>query len=186
VGDPEAWTGRRADARRNHDAVLAAARELFAAHGMEASIPAIAARAGVGKATVYRSYPTKADLVDAVAREHIRWLDELALAVGGRDDAFQALSDLLGSIAGRLAEDRLFSQVLSHGSKWRDGDHEGLLERIMTAAKQQGSLRPDATAGDIQVLVGGFSRVLLDRDDRDPDTWRRYTALVLDALRPHP
>ncbi|QGG40398.1 TetR/AcrR family transcriptional regulator [Aeromicrobium yanjiei] len=182
---PAARAGLRADARRNQQAVFAAACEVFAAQGMGATIPVIAERAGVGKATVYRSYPTKGDLVEAVAREQIRWLDALAAEAEQHEDAFQALADLLGEIAARLAEDRLFGQVLGRADQWR-GDHEraGVLDRIVAAAQRQGTLRPDATTTDLQVLVSGFSTVLLDRDDRDPATWRHYVALVLDALRP--
>lgn len=183
--DPHAWAGRRTDARRNHEAVFAAACEVFAAHGTEATIPAIAERAGVGKATVYRSYPTKTDLVEAVAREHVRWLDGLVVEADQHEDAFQALSDLFGAIAARLAEDRLFTQVLGQAEQWRDGrERTGALDRIVAAAKLQGTLRPDATAQDIEILVGGFSRVLVDLDIRDPAVWRRYSTLVLDALRP--
>jgi len=58
---------RRADARRNHDDVFSAARATFADRGLEATIPEIAQRAGVGRATVYRNYPTKAALVEAVS-----------------------------------------------------------------------------------------------------------------------
>src|SRR5690348_17101316 len=74
------WSDRRADARRNHERVIAAAIEVFAERGLEATVPEVAARAGVGKATVYRSYPTKADLVAAVARHQINWLAERVAA----------------------------------------------------------------------------------------------------------
>src|SRR4051794_1873565 len=89
----EDWSDRRADARRNHERVLAAAAEVFTEHGLDATIPQVAARAGVGKATVYRSFPTKADLVRALAQTHVDWLDariEAALEAA-QQDAYRAL-----------------------------------------------------------------------------------------------
>ncbi|MEU8819010.1 helix-turn-helix domain-containing protein [Actinoplanes sp. NPDC048796] len=68
--------GRRRDAVRNHERVIAAARELFSEQGLGVTVPQVAERAGVGKATVYRSYPAKQDVVVAVAREQFRQLAE--------------------------------------------------------------------------------------------------------------
>ncbi|SIQ83088.1 transcriptional regulator, TetR family [Micromonospora avicenniae] len=84
---------RRADALRNHERVVAAARELFAARGLDVTVPEVAARAGVGRATVYRSYPSKEELVLAVARDGFRSLQARTLAALAADDAYRALSD---------------------------------------------------------------------------------------------
>ncbi len=128
--DPGDWTGRRADARENHERVLAAAIEVFTEHGIGATIPQVAARAGVGKATVYRSYPTKADLVQALARLHIDWFHRLAAAVeAARADAYRALEALLEQVAARLAEDRLMIEVLSGVEGLGDEHLEQQLER---------------------------------------------------------
>lgn len=187
TSSPPDWAGRRADARRNHDEVFAAAIEAFAEHGEDATIPEIAARAGVGKATVYRSYPTKAALVEAVAAEHLVWLEERATAAAKLPDAFAALTELLGDIAERLAGDRLFSHVLVRADQLREataqgGTFAGILER----AKDQGRLRADVTLEDIRVLVGGYSRILVELNMRESDQWRRYSRLVLNAFRPDP
>lgn len=185
--DAQNWAGRRADARQNHERVLAAAREVFTEHGIGATIPQVAARAGVGKATVYRSYPAKADLVRALAQQHIEWFHELAAAAveAGREDAYRALEDLLEQVTTRLAQDRLMIEVLSglEGLDQRLGDR---LEELLTLGRGQGSLRADATGMDVQILVSGVARALIELDIRDPEVWRRYARLALAALRPDP
>jgi len=174
------------DARRNHERVLAAAVEVFTEHGLGATIPQVAARAGVGKATVYRSYPTKADLVQALAQLHIDWLKGLIeqVAQQAQTDARQALDVLLQAIAGRLAQDRLMVEVLSGSDGIDDERSTRQLERTLALGRAQGTLRKDVTAMDVQVLVSGFARALIDLEIRDPEVWRRYADLTLAALRP--
>ncbi|WP_280459279.1 TetR/AcrR family transcriptional regulator [Nocardia carnea] len=183
--DARNWAGRRADARLNHERVLAAAREVFTEHGIGATIPQVAARAGVGKATVYRSYPAKADLVRALAQQHIEWFHELAATAfaAARDDAYRALEELLEQVTTRLAQDRLMIEVLS-GFEGLDQGLGDRLEEILMFGRRQGSLRADATGMDVQILVSGVARALIDLDIRDPAVWRRYARLALAALRP--
>ncbi|MEU1981692.1 TetR/AcrR family transcriptional regulator [Nocardia sp. NPDC019395] len=186
--DAQSWAGRRADARQNHERVLAAAIEVFTEHGIGATIPQVAARAGVGKATVYRSYPTKADLVQELARTHIEWFHELTTAAvdAAHSDAYRALESLLERITARLAQDRLMIEVLSGVEGLGDVRLERQLEQILALGRAQGSLRADATGMDIQVLVSGVARALIDLDIRDPDIWRRYARLALAAIRAEP
>ncbi|WP_280398453.1 TetR/AcrR family transcriptional regulator [Nocardia carnea] len=182
--DPR-WAGRRSDARQNHERVLAAAIEIFTEHGLGATIPQVAARAGVGKATVYRSYPTKADLVRALAEMHIEWFHRLAVtAVEAADtDAYHALEELLERVFARLAEDRLMIEVLSGVEGFGDERLDRYLEQILALGRAQRTLRDDATGLDIQILVSGVARALIDLGIRDPDVWRRYARLALAALR---
>src|SRR3954464_13341726 len=86
---------RRADALRNRQRVIAAAASVFAEKGLDAGVPEIAARAGVGKATVYRSFPTKEHLVAAVAIERLAWVTEVALSGLEEPDAGAALHRVL-------------------------------------------------------------------------------------------
>lgn len=182
------WAGRRADARHNHERVLAAAIEVFTENGIGATIPQVAARAGVGKATVYRSYPTKSDLVRALARTHIEWFHELTTAavLQAESDAYHALEALLERIAARLAQDRLMIEVLSGVEGLGDERLERQLEQILAYGRAQGSVRADATGMDVQVLVSGVARALIDLGIRDPGIWRRYARLALAALRAQP
>jgi AcrR family transcriptional regulator len=84
------WSGRRADARRNHERIIVAALEVFSERGLEATMPEVAKRAGVGKATVYRSYPTKAGLIDAIAEYQLRWVEERIAWAAEQPDAPKA------------------------------------------------------------------------------------------------
>ncbi|WP_216915853.1 TetR/AcrR family transcriptional regulator [Nocardia noduli] len=182
--DNKDWSERRADARRNHEKVTVAALAVFAGRGMEATVSEIAVLAGVGKATVYRSYPTRADLVDAIARRHLTWLTERIEQASTVDDAINALQNLLRDLSDKLATDRSFAETLHRILQPSDRDHTtDLLTKIITTAQRQGRLRPDTTAQDIRVLVGGYAHTLRDLGIRDPGQWRRYADLVLDALR---
>jgi len=180
------WSLRRADARRNHERVLAAASEVFTEHGLDATIPQVAARAGVGKATVYRSFPTKADLVRALAQEHSDWLVarlDAALAEA-EDDAYGAMEAALVEIFARLATDRLMADVLSTAEDVQDPVSGGHVQRILDLAIAQGTLRADAQGLDITVFVAGAAHSLLELKIADPEIWRRYARLALAALRP--
>ena len=180
------WSERRADARRNHERVLAAAVEVFTEHGLEATIPQVAARAGVGKATVYRSFPTKADLVRALAQSQVDWLTgriEAAVEPAAQD-AGTALESALVDITTRLAEDRLMVEVLSGTHGIDDPPVPTAAGRILELGVEQGRFRADVTERDVTVLVAGVARALIELDERDPDVWRRYARLCVAALRP--
>ena len=183
---PTDWADRRADARRNHQRVLAAAVEVFTEHGLDATIPQVAARAGVGKATVYRSFPTKADLVRALAQTHVDWLDARisAAEATAAEDAYAALEGALEEIMTRLAEDRLMVEVLSGVEGLEESTEEQPAARILAAGIAQGAFRTDATERDLTVLVSGVARALIELGERDPEVWRRYARLTVAALRP--
>lgn len=179
---------RRADALNNRRLVIAAAREAFAEHGVDASVGAIAERAGVGKATVYRNFPTKEHLIAAVAVERVRWIEQLAVAAGARPDAWVAFRELLEQLAEARARDRIMLQALDLA-----GDVEELaaaraaahraIEALMDRAKREGHMRPDATVQDIRVLFAGLVHGIGDDQRDDVRAWRRYGALVANGLR---
>src|SRR3954453_19204577 len=110
-------TRTRADAVRNYERVVAAATEVFAEKGAEAGVPEIAARAGVGKGTVYRCFPTKEHLVAAVIAEKLSAFTEAALAASARADAWDAFVELLCDFAERQADDCTFAAGLTHESE---------------------------------------------------------------------
>ena len=169
---------RRLDARVNHERVLAAAAEVFAEHGLQGTVPDIAARAGVGKATVYRNYPTKEDLVAAVVGGHVEALERRTLAALAEPDAYQALTTYIVDLFATLAQNRLLADALVAGTV--STDRILALQNELLAAAQQ-ELRPDTTVTDILVLVGGAVRQLV-RLGVDEAAWRRYGELVVAAL----
>src|SRR3954470_13070544 len=86
---------RRADAERNRSRILAAASELFAQRGLDASMPELAERAGVGVGTVYRAFPDKDHLLGAVMAERFRWLTGEIEAAALADDPWTAFTDIV-------------------------------------------------------------------------------------------
>lgn len=179
---------KRADARRNRERVIAAAEEVFAEQGIEAGVPEVAERAGVGKGTVYRNFETKDDLVAAVLTERVRTWRQRLTEESESGDAWSALTAFLSRAAVRRASDR--SADLGMGPPSTDPGLErerALLIRqidgLMNKARDQGKLRKDATGADIRVLFGGMCRVLSEDGVKDPEVWRRYAGLVVDALR---
>jgi AcrR family transcriptional regulator len=186
VGESGEWSTRRADARRNHERVLAAAVEVFTEHGLDATIPQVAARAGVGKATVYRSFPTKADLVRALAQVHTDWLAARleTAAAEAEADAYRAMENALVDIFARLARNRLMADVLSSAEGVEDPGLGRYAERILTLGISQGVFRADAQDMDITVLVAGVAHALLELQVTDLTLWERYARLAIAALRP--
>lgn len=179
---------RRADAVSNRQLVVAAAARVFAEHGVEASVGAVAERAGVGKATVYRNFPTKEHLISAVAVERVRSIEQLAAEAATRPDAWGAFCELLERIAEARARDRIMLEALElqgHVEELaaaRAAAHRAL-ERLMDRAKRQGRMRPDATVKDIRVLFAGLIHGMSDEQRDDAPAWRRYGALIANALR---
>jgi AcrR family transcriptional regulator len=180
---------RRADAVRNRERVIAAAAAVFAERGVEASVPEVAARAGVGKATVYRSFPTKDHLVAAVVIERMEDFARRARALLDAPDAAAALRELLDEKAVEHCLDRRLASALQAAAspdllaEARRNLWDAVGE-LMDRAKAQGTMRESATAQDLRILWGGAARMLTADDVHDPDAWRRYAGLVLDALRP--
>jgi AcrR family transcriptional regulator len=178
----------RADAVRNYGRVLAAASEVLAEKGAEAGVPEIAARAGVGKGTVYRCFETKDHLVSAVLAERLRWFADAALVAAERPDAWEAFVALLGDVAERQAGDCTFSAGLSHESALpevtaaREAMHDAM-DALMARAQAQGRMREGVDSRDVKVMFAGVAQMLRAAGNRDPGEWRRYAGLVADAMR---
>ena len=178
----------RADAVRNSERVLAAAAEVLAEKGAEAGVPEIAARAGVGKGTVYRCFPTKDHLVSAVLGERLRWFTEAAREAVRQPDAWEAFVDVLVGSAARMAGDCTFSAGLSHESMLPEvvEAREAMLaaiDELMERAKAEGRMRQGVDSRDLKMLFAGVAQMLRAAGNRDPAEWRRYAGLVADALR---
>jgi AcrR family transcriptional regulator len=181
-------TRTRADAVRNYERVLAAAAEVLAEKGAEAGVPEIAARAGVGKGTVYRCFPTKEHLVAAVVCERMHTFAEAARAACERPDAWEAFVELLCESAERQASDCTFAAGLARESALPEAvasyeEMHAAVDELMARAQAQGRMREGVTSRDVKVLFAGMAQMLRAEGIRDPETWRRYAGLVADALR---
>jgi AcrR family transcriptional regulator len=176
------------DAVRNRASVVAAAASVFADRGLDASLDDVADRAGVGKATIYRSFPTKEHLVSAVACERLAAFEALARAALGERDAWAAFCGLLGVMAQTQASDRILGGALAAPcelSQLTAARRTTLaaLERVMRKAQRQGTMRRDVTVQDVRVLFAGVAHMLNDAGEHDAAVWRRYAELITAGLR---
>ena len=178
----------RADAVRNRARVIEAAAEVFREKGEAAVVPDVAARAGVGKGTVYRCFPTKDHLVAAVASERVRWFEREARAAAAAEDPWVAFTGFMERVADAHCEDRGMVASMSQAIELpelvaaRAAAYEALRE-LMDRAIAQGAMRADAEPADLKILLSGMARALAAADERDPAVWRRYAGLVAAALR---
>ena len=183
----------RADARRNRARVLEAARAAFDELGLAAQMEDVARRAGLGVGTLYRHFPTKEALVEALIADRMTQIaDEMRRAKEEEPDAWSALARTLRFGVELQAGDRALAQVLSSQppERWaaaKDAaDLDALSADLLARAQAEGTLRPDVRADDIPVLMCGMSRVVEMQAatcGRGGGGWERYFALLLDGLR---
>lgn len=180
---------KRADAVRNRERVIAAAASVLAELGPEASVDDVAARAGVGRATVYRCFPTKEHLVAGVAAERLRRFERLVTDALEEEDAGAAFRQVLVTIAESQPKDRIMLGALQLTSEVPAVAEarqalRAALGLLMERAKAQGRMRRDATPEDVRVLFSGLVHSIPAAEQHDPERWRRYANLIADALGP--
>ena len=179
----------RADAERNRAAILAAARQVFAEHGLEAPLEEIAVRARVGIATLYRRFPDREQLVAAALVDKITQyadITEQALAVA---DPWAGFAGFVERICELQAADRGLADLLCMAlpaseevERLRNVANERLI-CLIDRAKAAGQLRADFVGEDVLLLLIASAAVVdITRLDA-PDAWRRFVALTLDAFR---
>src|SRR6476661_8857307 len=177
---------RRADALRNYEKLVAAAREAFTEDDRSASLEDIARRAGVGIGTLYRHFPTRTDLVQAIYVDEVEALSRSAEELAELEP-WEALRAWLGRFVGYVATkkalaDELFAvddaerQAVFAGCRsMLYGAGEPLLRR----AQDAGIVRPDVTIEEVVRLVGGIAKIPAD----DPADIQRVLTVALDGLR---
>jgi AcrR family transcriptional regulator len=176
----------RADARRNRERVMAAARVAFAEHGRDAQMDDVARRAEVGVGTVYRHFPTKEALFVALLEDSFAEIAERTRPALEQDDAWAALTAMLWDAGQTLAGDRALVEAM--GADLTDAPCPGQVElsqiaaELMERAKAAGDLRPDAVIEDIPMLLCGLGSAA-ERPHPSADPWRRHLAIIIDGLR---
>lgn len=173
---------KRSDAVRNHARIIAAARQLFTEQGLGVTVPEVAARAGVGKATVYRSYPTKQDLVLAVAREQFQALERRTREALDGPDPYRQLLDYVPALFEALSADRVLADAFFTGAIRPAEEILRQIGELLDRAKAYGPIRPDAGMIDVRVVLCGAVRQLIVLELNDPALWQRYAEMVLDAF----
>jgi AcrR family transcriptional regulator len=181
--------GSRRDAQRNRALLIAAARESFAEHGVDARLDEIARRAGVGTGTLYRHFPTREALVEAIFAERVGEFLALTEAGLAQPDAWSGLVGFLEATLELQRSDRVLKEIFL-----RYPPGEGRLaetraqmraqfDELIGRAREQGSLRPDFTVGDLALLLWSFAPVMDATADTAPEVWRRHLHWLLDGLR---
>jgi AcrR family transcriptional regulator len=175
----------RADAARNVERVLRAARDVYGEFGPEAPIEAIARRAGVGERTLYRRFPTKAELIRAALDQSIA--EDLTPAIQDAlrtEDPLRGLAQLIeAAISLGAREHNLLTAARRAGSLTLDIStslYETLTE-LARRGQRVGVVRADLVADDLPRLIAMLHSVLWTMDSKS-DGWRRYVALILDAI----
>jgi AcrR family transcriptional regulator len=182
----------RADARHNRDRILAAAAKLFAERGISVPLEEIADCAGVGVATLYRRFPSRADLAAAAfERSMSRYTEAVDRAlVNPRPwDGFRALVFDLCELQAKDAGMRdLLTTAFPSSSDIEERTARAVekLKVLMSRAQEDGSLRPDVVASDLVVMLLANAGVLQATGNTAPDAWRRFAALMVDSFRARP
>jgi AcrR family transcriptional regulator len=176
----------RADARRNRERVLVAARRAFAEQGYEVPLDEIAAAAGVGPGTVYRHFPTKEALFEAVSLANVEDMAADARARAEADDPDAAFAGFLDRMAEQAHAKRNLPDALAGAGSGAVAaavaDMHDALGLLLVKAQEAGSIRRDVSVTDLVALLKGLLHAV--RGDPDPDIRRRLLAVVHDGLRP--
>ncbi len=180
----------RADAQRNRAAVIAAAKKLFADKGLDAQMPEVAKAAKVGVGTVYRHFPTKEDLVVALAEDRFARLAERAEEALEAEDAWEGFCEFIRFAAQIQADDRSLSEVMASRPDIMGGAAEGaglpeLCDGLIKRGQRTGELRGDLEWQDIPLIACGLGRVAQADVGPAPATgrWPRLVEIILDGLR---
>ncbi|WDF33104.1 helix-turn-helix domain containing protein [Arthrobacter agilis] len=204
----------RRDALRNREVVLGAARRMFAERGADCSFEDIARAAGVGVGTVYRRFPDRRSLIEAILEQRVPDVDRMATHALALEEPWAAAEAFIGTAARMQLEDRGLRELL-HDHGFVSAGLAVLRERLTPAAdhlagrlRDDGASLPDLTGADLLALVrmlGSLTPERVDaadpppppagdspdpappaRPEPPPEGFDRYLRLMLHALRAHP
>jgi AcrR family transcriptional regulator len=180
---------KRADARRNHDRIVTAARDAFATHGADAPLDDIARNAGVGPGTLYRHFPTRAALVEAVYREHIGGMADLARELAERFPPGEALERWMHEQVDSMRLHRGLGTALksaldrtSETFTWCQATIRAAASALVEAAQAAGNIRTDVTGLEVLRLTHGIAMA----SEYAPEGADRLLQITIDGLRPRP
>jgi AcrR family transcriptional regulator len=178
----------RADARRNREAVISAAKQLFAERGLDVQVPDVAKSANVGVGTVYRSFPTKDALIAALVAERFERLALQAREALEADDAWEGFSGFIRACAQIQFDDRALCEVMGSRPEMMDtaaraADLPELCDRLVKRAQRSGDLRRDLSWEDIPMIACGLGPMIHASVGPATGRWPRLVEIILDGLR---
>ncbi len=179
----------RKDAIRNRARVLAAARDLFATKGLEPSLNDVAHHAGVGVGTVYRRFPSKEELLEAIFEDGMNQLATLAECALQQPDSWQGFIGFVDGICTVTATDRglreiAFSKVYGSSRVLAAQDRlKAATDKVVGRAQADGHLRAGLSSTDMPMFALLAGRVSEFAGNVNPELWRRYVAILLDGVR---
>ncbi|MFG1808741.1 TetR/AcrR family transcriptional regulator [Streptomyces sp. NPDC049040] len=163
---------RRADAARNAELLLAAAKELFAEYGPDVALDEVARQAGLGNATLYRHFPTRADLLVAVYADEVAELCRGAAALSDLHPPGDALFAWLDDFVVHVATKRALALAVTEGpeqprselfERWH-GSMRSTADGLLARARAAGAVRTGIAVGDLLALVSGAAMTATDAD----------------------
>jgi AcrR family transcriptional regulator len=179
----------RADAVRNRELLVDAAAEAFAERGLDIPLEEIAVRAGVGIATLYRRFPTREDLLAAVAERKLVAYEEALEKADRKPDPWSAFAGYVEGVCALQAADGPMADVFTmtfpsapEFESRRRALFQGYL-RLVERAKSAGALREDFSPQDLPMLLMANAGLLRGTAEAAPTAWKRFVAYLLDAFR---
>jgi AcrR family transcriptional regulator len=180
----------RADAERNRQRLLAAAKELFMTRGLDVTLDDVARHAGVGTGTAYRRFPNKDALVDALMVDRIGELGRIAGECLEDPDPWKGLAGYFERALALQAADRGLKEVLFSSGRGRERSVQArkaiapVVTKLVRRAIEAGVVRSDISTSDVPLINFMLNTVVDFGRGVEPDLYRRYLAIVLDGLRP--
>jgi AcrR family transcriptional regulator len=181
----------RADARRNRERILEAAKEVFAEQGADAQMDDVARRAGVGVGTVYRHFPNKDVLMGELVTQKFVSIAEQTREALKKDDAWEGLCEVLYWSAEEMARNGALRDALRDASTAYEYaeparlELEAVTDKLVKRAQRQGELRKDFHAPELGMLIGGVCASMGAPQSSGLD-WRRHLEILIDGLRAKP
>ena len=181
----------RADAARNRERIIAAAAAVFADRGLDAATAEIAHRAGVGEATLFRRFPTKDDLIDAIIETRMEEVATLVDAAADDPDPTVALERVMQVLVKQFSRDKGFFEAAGercmNDPKFQAQRERGLaaVGRLLKRAQDAGAVRRDLSPSDISFLAGSAMYAMeVSKPGLRDDLWKRYLRVILDGMKP--
>lgn len=180
----------RKDAALNRQRIVEAAERLFAERGLDVSVETIAEAAGVGIGTVYRRFPNRELLIDAIFQRNLDQMVGLAQRAAANPDPWEGLVGFLLAALKMEVSDRGLGQLLADLVPDNEGANrcrqriEPIVSDLLQRAQAAGQIREDISPTDLMLTKMAVAGVAYDTRDVDPEVWRRMATLAIDSLKP--